>query len=105
MKKFSAIVLGLALVGLTGCNKYGDYCKKARDCQGGNDKDQAACADLLVAFDKYYADYGCSDASTKQSDCMISKASCEDKHYSSGTSCIDEGEALTKCQQAATGVK
>ena len=92
------------LIVLTGgCgSRFGDYCKAAIQCEGGNDKDVDACQDSLDGCDNAANAYGCNSEANAYADCITQKSGCNNKNYTTNE-CDNEGQALASCVKAASG--
>jgi hypothetical protein len=101
-KPFTVLIAALGLTLLTACgSSYGERCDMAVQCSGGNDRDVDACVVVADANEEVAAAYDCLDAYFKLDDCIESSGVCTDKRFE--TNCKDQGEALKKCEEAASG--
>jgi hypothetical protein len=93
---------GLGLVGLMcgllACNPYGDYCKAAMDCEGGNDKDVDACVAEREAESDLAHLWDCDEWYDAYFACAEENSSCENGHYSvHDHSCDVEADDIDAC--------
>ena len=93
---------GLGLVGLMcgllACNPYGDYCKAAMDCEGGNDKDVDACVAQAEAAADDASLWDCDEWYDAAFECTEAEASCENGDYGvHDDSCQSEQEDYGAC--------
>ncbi len=105
LKKIVPFALFAALLcGAATCVEYSTYCGKKIDCEGGNDKDKAACADEAEGSEDSAGDYGCSKEFDDYATCLQEKAACTNSKYGTAD-CNGQGTTLSTCIKGATGKK
>jgi len=100
---FAFLVL-IPLLGVTSCaSVFSEYCDKRANCEGGNDKDRAACADQLRGDEKAASDYGCADQFDAAYTCRNNTAVCNAGKFS--TACNTQNDALDACIKLNSATK
>jgi len=102
---FALIFVGITtMYGVVGCgSEQKDYCDKKVSCEGGNDKDKAACASEAEAAEDSAEDYGCGDQFGKLLDCVNSNSSCQGSSTKTYTT-YDLTTGVNKCQSQVTAL-
>ncbi len=104
--KIFLALLGAALsFSAVACVEFSDYCSKKIDCEGGNDKDKAACASEAEGLEDAAKDYGCADKFGLAQDCIEAHSVCNNSKFTTGTECSGELQTLSQCQHDASGRK
>jgi hypothetical protein len=99
---FRAAIAALMISPLLMCSSsFGTYCDAAQICEGGNDKDVAACKAELDTERDVGTAYGCSGEFSKLVECANTKSSCTSKRYNT-EACKDLSTAYSTCKKAAS---
>ena len=98
----SLAFLGLSVMGVTGCARFGSYCTDAMDCEHGNDNDYNACEVQQKAEADRADNWGCTDEFDALFDCTEAESFCNgDRHWttvnSNGDRCEDESRHYDNC--------
>ena len=96
-------VLGVLLLSASCSGKYGDYCDKLIDCEGGNDKDRDACVEFAKAEADVADDYDCGDAFDTALDCLVNSSVCTAEKKLDDKACDAQSKAEKACIEAASG--
>jgi hypothetical protein len=92
--------LGLAglLCGLVACDRFGDICQKAMDCQGGNELDVDACVAQAEAGAEEASLWDCDEWYDAAFDCTEQYAECQNGHFGVlNDRCLAEQEDYDAC--------
>jgi hypothetical protein len=95
-------VLGALLLSASCSGRYGDYCDKLIDCEGGNDKDRSACVEFAKAEADVADDYDCGDAFDTAFDCLVNSSVCTAERKLDDKACDDQRKAERACIEAAS---
>lgn len=96
----------IPLLGVTSCaSLFSDYCEKRMNCEGGNDKDRAACADSLRGEEKAASDYGCSDGFDAYYTCRNNYGVCNGGRFETNQSCDGQKKVYEDCVSANSARK
>lgn len=90
-----ALVLTLAAVG---CNRFGDFCAAATDCEDGNEADADACRIQVEAEQDRASLYGCDQWFDEYWQCYEDRATCRNGNYGLDVDdCANEDERYSSC--------
>jgi len=90
--------------GVGASSEYEEYCKAKAGCEGGNEKDIAACIAGMQLADATPSPYGCDKEGDADSACHRAGASCDGFAWKSAP-CPDESAAAEACVDAASCLK
>lgn len=101
---WSTLAPFIAVIVLSGCSPYADYCADRMDCEGGNDSDIEACIVEMEADEDKATVYDCSPEWEDLFDCRNDHAVCDDvadRFYASSEDCGDEADEYRTCEREA----
>ncbi len=101
----TAFLVASFALGTAACVEFSDYCSKKVDCEGGNDKDKAACADGAEGEEDAAKDYGCSKEFDDLDQCVQDHSVCQNSKFTVGTECSGQQTTLNTCIKNNTGKK
>ncbi len=104
MANLPSLLLAATLLAaaLPACSEYASTCQKVVNCEGGNDKDVAACAETLEGLENAADAYGCLDKFDDFMKCRDS-GTCTNNHFTAD--CSSQEDALNACVKSASGKK
>jgi hypothetical protein len=114
MPKLLAILCAVVLLASCG-SLNGDYCDAERKCEGGNDKDEAACIAERDGDSAAAEAYGCLEQHDRWMKCVVNKATCEPVGHDGADvlttrdpvtdveRCEDQEQKLSSCIHGASG--
>jgi hypothetical protein len=105
IRSFACFAFAAAITCFPACTEFSSLCGKSIDCEGGNDKDKAACADKAEAAEDEASDYGCSTQFGALVTCTEDHATCTMGKFSVSSGCDQTEKDLETCISANSARK